>query len=147
MVAPLGFAPRPRGLEPPVLLLHYRASSKTTIWWIRRESNPLFVCLQSRCHCHARATDPLARLICLSDQRAPTTLSLHCLEETDGIEPSLSVWNPYLAVRVFGGVYGIRTREIPDRQSGGVDHWPNTPKITCLSCKLCTCSLANSQTS
>ena len=31
MVAPLGFAPRPRGLEPPVLLLHYRASSKTTI--------------------------------------------------------------------------------------------------------------------
>ena len=27
-----------------------------------------------------------------------------------------------------GGVYGIRTREIPDRQSGGVDHWPNTPK-------------------
>ena len=87
------------------------------------------------------------RLICLSDQRAPTTLSLHCLEETDGIEPSLSVWNPYLAVRVFGGVYGIRTREIPDRQSGGVDHWPNTPKITCLSCKLCTCSLANSQTS
>ena len=27
-----------------------------------------------------------------------------------------------------GGVYGIRTREIPDRQSGGVDHWPNTPR-------------------
>ena len=26
-----------------------------------------------------------------------------------------------------GGVYGIRTREIPDRQSAGVDHWPNTP--------------------
>lgn len=25
LVAPLGFAPRPRGLEPPVLLLHYRA--------------------------------------------------------------------------------------------------------------------------
>ena len=27
-----------------------------------------------------------------------------------------------------GGVYGIRTRAIPDRQSGGVDHWPNTPR-------------------
>lgn len=33
-----------------------------------------------------------------------------------------------LQLRVFaGGVYGVRTREIPDRQSGGVDHWPNTP--------------------
>ena len=33
-----------------------------------------------------------------------------------------------LQLRVFaGGVYGIRTRGIPDRQSGGVDRWPNTP--------------------
>ena len=36
---------------------------------------------------------------------------------------SLVVW----ANAIVGGVYGIRTREIPDRQSGGVDRWPNTP--------------------
>lgn len=32
--------------------------AKPARWWIRRESNPLVACLQSRCLCRARATDP-----------------------------------------------------------------------------------------
>ena len=54
------------------------------------------------------------------------SLGLHrCIEST---HYKMAASKPTFHSSKDGGVYGIRTREIPDRQSGGVDHWPNTPK-------------------
>ena len=93
MVAPLGFAPRPRGLEPPVLLLHYRASSKPPL--VDPKGVEPSICLLAKQMPLPRSSHgPISKTHLFSDQRAAVTLSLHHLEETDGIEPSLSVWNP-----------------------------------------------------